>query len=67
MVHHKLLEVQEKLEMVKTDVISATQMVKDKKSYPLIMQKISKIHSELSKAEQLIVDDLAEHNLLKTR
>ena len=67
MVHHKLLEVQEKLEMVKTDVISATQMVKDKKSYSLIMQKISKIHSELSKAEQLIVDDLAEHNLLKTR
>ncbi len=63
MVHHKSPEVEEKLENVKTDAISAIQMVKDEKGYPAIMQKISKIHSELSKAEQLIVEDLAEHDL----
>ncbi len=63
MVHHKSPEVEEKLENVKTDAISAIQMVKDEKGYPAIMQKISKIHSELSKAGQLIVEDLAEHDL----
>ena len=67
MVHHKLPEVTEKLETVKTDVINAIQMIKDEKSYPGIMKKISKIHLELSKAEQLIVDDLAEHDLLNTK
>ncbi len=63
MVHHKSPEVEEKLETVKTDAISTIQMVKDEKGYPAIMQKISKIHPELSKAEQLIVEDLAEHDL----
>ena len=67
MVHHKLPEVAEKLETVKTDVTDVIQMVDDKLGYPTIMHKISKIHSELNKAEQLIVDDLAEHDLLKVR
>ena len=67
MVHHKLPEVAEKLETVKIDVADAIQMVEDKLGYPTIMHKISEIHSELNKAEQLIVNDLAEHDLLKVR
>ncbi|MDH3312186.1 MAG: hypothetical protein OEM28_03445 [Nitrosopumilus sp.] len=67
MVHHKLPEVAEKLQAVKTDVAAAIHMVEEEKSYPVIMQKISEIHSELNKAEQLIVDDLAEHDLLRVR
>ena len=67
MVHHKLPKVAQKLETVKTTVSHTIQMIKEEKSYPLIMQQIFKIHSELNDAENLIVEDLAEHDLLKTR
>ena len=66
MVHHKLPKVAEKLEKVKTIVSQTIQIIKEEKSYPTIMQQISKIHSELNDVENLIVEDLAEHDLLKT-
>jgi len=67
MVHHKLSEVTEKLQAVKTNVISVIHMVEKEKNHPSIMQKISEIHPELNTAEQLIIDDLAEHDLLKIK
>ena len=42
------------------------QIIKEEKSYPVIMHQISKIHSELNNVENLIVEDLAEHDLFKT-
>ncbi len=66
MAHHKLPNVAQKLEMVKTIVLDTIQMIEEEKSYPVIMQQISKIHSELNDAEKLIVEDLAEDDLFKT-
>jgi len=66
MAHHKLPNVAQKLEMVKTIVLDTIQMIEDEKRYPVIMQQISKIHSELNDAEKLIVEDLAEDDLFKT-
>ena len=66
MPHHKLPNVAQKLETVKTIVSDTIQMIEEEKSYPVIMQQISKIHSELNDAEKLIVEDLAEDDLFKT-
>ena len=66
MAHHKLPNVAQKLETVKTIVSDTIQMIEEEKSYPVIMQQISKIHSELNDAEKLIVEDLAEDDLFKT-
>jgi len=66
MAHHKLPNVAQKLEMVKTIVLDTIQMIEEEKRYPVIMQQISKIHSELNDAEKLIVEDLAEDDLFKT-
>ncbi len=66
MAHHKLPKVAQKLETVKTIVLDTIQMIKEEKRYPVIMQHISKIHSELNDAEKLIVEDLAEDDLFKT-
>jgi len=66
MAHHKLPNVAQKLEMVKTIVLDTIQMIEDEKRYPVIMHQISKIHSELNDAEKLIVEDLAEDDLFKT-
>lgn len=66
MAHHKLPNVAQKLEMVKTIVLNTIEMIEDEKRYPVIMQQISKIHSELNDAEKLIVEDLAEDDLFKT-
>ncbi len=66
MAHHKLPNVAQKLEMVKTILLDTIQMIEEEKRYPVIMQQISKIHSELNDAEKIIVEDLAEDNLFKT-
>ena len=66
MAHHKLPNVAQKLEMVKTIVLDTIQMIEDEKRYPVIMEQISKIHSELNDAEKIIVEDLAEDDLFKT-
>ncbi len=66
MPHHKLPNIAQKLETVKTIVSDTIQMIEEEKSYPVIMQQISKIHSELNDAEKLIVEDLAEDDLFKT-
>ncbi len=66
MAHHKLPNVAQKLEMVKTIVLDTIQMIEEEKRYPVIMQQISKIHSELNDAEKIIVEDLAEDDLFKT-
>ncbi len=66
MAHHKLPNVAQKLEMVKTILLDTIQMIEEEKRYPVIMQQISKIHSELNDAEKLIVEDLAEDDLFKT-
>ncbi len=50
MAHHKLPNVAQKLEMVKTIVLDTIQMIEEEKRYPVIMQQISKIHSELNDA-----------------
>jgi len=66
MAHHKLPNVAQKLEMVKTILLDTIQMIEEEKRYPVIMQQISKIHSELNDAEKIIVEDLAEDDLFKT-
>ncbi|MCH7647812.1 MAG: hypothetical protein IIA83_04305 [Thaumarchaeota archaeon] len=66
MAHHKLPNIAQKLETVKTIVLNTIEMIEDEKRYPVIMQQISKIHSELNDAEKLIVEDLVEDDLFKT-
>jgi len=38
MVHHKLLNVAQKLETVKTAIFDTIQMIEEEKRYPVIMQ-----------------------------
>jgi DNA-binding FrmR family transcriptional regulator len=65
--YHELSHVAETLETVKIDVAYTIQMIKDEKTYPVIMQQLSQIHSKLNKAEQMILEDLTHHDLLKIR
>jgi hypothetical protein len=65
--HYQLSNVAETLEMIKTDVDYAIQMIGDEKRYSIILQEISKIHFKLDNVEQLILEDLAKHDLLKIR
>jgi len=66
MAHHKLPNIAQKLETVKTILLNTIEMIEDEKKYLAIMQQISKIHSELNNAEKLIVEDLTEDDLFKT-
>ena len=65
--HRKLSNIAKTLEIVKTDMIYAIQMIDDEKRHPVIMQQISQIHSKLIHVEQMILEDFTENDLLRIR
>jgi DNA-binding FrmR family transcriptional regulator len=62
MVHHKMPEVSEKLAKVEEHIGSIRKMIQQDKSYPELMDHITKVHGELEDVEKVIVEDLAEHD-----
>ncbi len=62
MVHHLLPTVQVKLAGVTEHIKNIQKMADEEKSYPEIMDQICVIHSELTSVEQIMIQDLSEHN-----
>jgi len=62
MVHHLLPTVQVKLAEATEHLKNIQKMADEEKSYPEIMDQICVIHSELTSVEQIMIQDLSEHN-----
>jgi len=62
MAHHLMSVVKEKLAGVTKHVNNIQRMAEEEKAYPDLMKEICAVHSELESVEQVIVQDLSEHD-----
>ena len=66
MAHHLMPIVKEKLAGVIKHVNNIHRMAEEEKAYPDLMKEICAVHSELESVEQVIVQDLSEHDSNKS-